>query len=397
MDTIYKLSEAFHLDRRQALFKRLSDTDLDLLMVFDATTIAYLTGFFHMTTERPIGIGFTPHGSVFALTTELEIDQLRGKAPWLDDIDTYFDYPEGDWNWVADRLVDRGYAGKRVGMDMANLVMSDAVEGYETVKARLGEGVRNAHRLLVDLRLIKHPEEIELMRVGSKYCDYLVGVGFDSLKVGVTEYEVHRMAEDAVIRKMLAELPEIIDFNGYARGLVFGRSLFGGSSSLPHGPKGTAVLEPDVVVMITYGTAVCNYIGETERSGFFGKRRPIDEKRFQVMVECQDAGMEAIKPGVRCCDVWQAVKKVATKHGMEGALRHHAGHGKGLETHEHPYLDAGDETVLEPGMMFSCEPGLYFPGEAGFRHSDTILVTETGYERLTHYPRDIESLTVPVR
>ena len=397
MEMVYKLSESFHQDRRRELFKRLNDTDLDLLMVFDATTLAYLTGFFHMTTERPIGIGFTPDGGVFALTTELEIDQLRGKAPWLDDIDTYFDYPEGDWNWIADRLVDRGYAGKRVGMDMANLVMSDAVEGYETVKARLGDGVRNAHRLLVELRLIKHPEEIELMRLGSKYCDYLVGVGFDSLKVGVTEYEVHRMAEDAVIRKMLAELPEVIDFNGYARGLVFGRSLFGGSSSLPHGPKGTAVLQPDTVVMITYGTAVCNYIGETERSGFFGSRRPIDEKRFQVMVECQDAGMEAVKPGVRCCDVWEAVKQVAVKHGMEDALRHHAGHGKGLETHEHPYLDAGDETVLQAGMMFSCEPGLYFPGEAGFRHSDTILVTETGYERLTHYPRDIESLTISVR
>lgn len=397
MELVYKLSEAFHQDRRQELLKRLNNTDLDLLMVFDATTMAYLTGFFHMTTERPIGIGFTPDGSVFALTTELEIDQLRAKVPWLDDIDTYFDYPEGDWNWIADRLVDRRFAGKRVGMDMANLVMSDAVEGYETVKARLGDGVRNAHRLLVELRLIKHPEEIELMRLGSKYCDYLVGVGFDSLKVGVTEYEVHRMAEDAVIRKMLAELPEIIDFNGYARGLVFGRSLFGGSSSLPHGPKGTAVLEPNTVVMITYGTAVCNYIGETERSGFFGRRRPIDEKRFQVMVECQDAGMEAIKPGVRCCDVWEAVKQVAVKHGVEDALRHHAGHGKGLETHEHPYLDAGDETVLEAGMMFSCEPGLYFPGEAGFRHSDTILVTESGYERLTHYPRDIESLTIPVR
>jgi len=85
MELVYKLSEAFHQDRRQELFKRLYDTDLDLLMVFDATTMAYLTGFFHMTTERPIGIGFTADGSVFALTTELEIDQLRGKAPWLDE------------------------------------------------------------------------------------------------------------------------------------------------------------------------------------------------------------------------------------------------------------------------------------------------------------------------
>ncbi len=148
--------------------------------------------------------------------------------------------------------------------------------------------------------------------------------------------------------------------------------------------------------MITYGTAVCNYIGETERSGFFGRRRPIDETRFQVMLEAQTVGMEAVKPGVRCCDVWDAVVGVTRKHGMEGALRHHAGHGKGIETHEHPYLDPGDQTVLEPGMMFSCEPGLYFPGDAGFRHSDTILVTEDGHERLTHYPRDMESLTVTV-
>jgi Xaa-Pro dipeptidase len=393
---IYKLSPAFHADRRQELLKRLSTSGLDLLMVFDATTIAYLTGFFHMTTERPIGIGFLPEGQVFAITTELEVDQLHAKAPWLEDVDTYFDYPEGDWDWVARRLADRGFVGKRVGVDMANLVMSDAIEGYEVLRARLGDGVNNAHRLLVELRLIKHPEEIALMRLGSQYCDYLVGVGFSLLREGVTESEVHRMAEEAVIRKMLAELPEIIDFNGYARGLVFGRTLFGGSSSLPHGPKGTARLQRDSVVMITYGTAVCNYIGETERSGFFGRRRAIDETRFQVMLEAQTVGMEAIKPGVRCCDVWSAVLEVAQKHGMADALRHHAGHGKGIETHEHPYLDAGDETVLKPGMMFSCEPGLYFPGEAGFRHSDTILVTEDGYERLTHYPRDMDSLTVAV-
>ena len=130
MEMVYKLSEAFHQDRRRELFKRLNDTDLDLLMIFDATTLAYLTGFFHMTTERPIGIGFTPDGGVFALTTELEIDQLRGKAPWLDDIDTYFDYPEGDWNWIADRLVDRGYAGILGGGWNGVLVVLASASGH---------------------------------------------------------------------------------------------------------------------------------------------------------------------------------------------------------------------------------------------------------------------------
>lgn len=394
---IHKLSAEFHAGRRQALLDKLGTSDLDLVMVFDPVNMAYLTGFFHITTERPIGIGFDRKGQAFAITASLEKDQLQNSAPWLSDVDTYFDYPEGNWEWVARRVVARGYGGKRVGVDIANLVMSDAVEGYETLRAIVGDGVSNAHRFVSNMRLIKQPEEIELTRLGSHYCDYLVGVGFDSLREGITEYEVHRIAEDAVIRKMLEELPEIIDTNGYARGIVQGRTLFGGSSSLPHGPKGTKRLERDSVVMITYGTAVCSYIGETERSGFFGQRRPVDEARFQVMREAQTAGIEAIKPGARCCDVWAAVLRVAQKHGMENALRHHVGHGKGLETHEHPYLDAGDETVMVPGMLFSCEPGFYFPGEAGFRHSDTILVTEGGCECLTHYPRDIETLTIEPR
>ncbi|NLE77191.1 MAG: aminopeptidase P family protein [Chloroflexi bacterium] len=397
MTITYKLSQEFHAGRRQALIERVGQAGLDLLMVFDPTNIAYLSGFFHITTERPIGLGFTADGQVFGVCAALEVEQLQSRAPWLTDVETFFDYPQGDWDWVARRLAERGFAGKRVGVDLANLVMGDAVAAYESFRGVLGAGVGNGHAITAALRQIKQPEEIAITRLACQYCDFLVGAGFTLLKEGVSEYEVHRQAEDAVIKKMLTDLPEIIDTNGYVRGIVMGRTLFGGSSSLPHGPKGTARLRRNSVVMITYGTGVSNYVGETERSGFFGERRPIDETRFQVMLEAQTAGIEAIGPGVRCCDVWQAVADVVQRHGMADALRHHAGHGKGMEPHEPPFLDPGDETVLQPGMLLSCEPGLYFPGEAGFRHSDTILVTESGREVLTRFPRDMKALTVPLR
>ena len=74
--------------------------------------------------------------------------------------------------------------------------------------------------------------------------------------------------------------------------------------------------------------------------------------------------------------------------------RHHTGHGLGIGIHEAPFLDIGDETVLEAGMVLSVEPGIFIPGFAGFRHSDTVLVTEQGMEILTYYPRDLESLVI---
>jgi Xaa-Pro aminopeptidase len=76
--------------------------------------------------------------------------------------------------------------------------------------------------------------------------------------------------------------------------------------------------------------------------------------------------------------------------------KHHTGHAIGLRYHEGPFLDTGDQTIIQPGMIFTVEPGLYKAGLGGFRHSDTVLVTDAGIELMTYYPRDLESLTLPV-
>lgn len=394
VDMSIGLGPEFHHGRREALFTAIRRSELDLLLVVDPVSIAYLTGFYHIATERPLALGFDAQGRCFAILPRLEREHFVERCPWIDDLDVFFDYPEGSWAWVADCLKRRGYTGRRVGLDLANVVMSDPLEAFTRVRDRLGQGVRNGHQLVADLRIVKQPEEIALFRLASTYSDYVSEIGFSSLRPGVSEYEIHETIRQAVMQRMLRQVPRIVEVNGYQRGVLNGRTLFGGSSSLPHGPQGTKRLVEGAGVMITYGVSVFSYSGETERCGFFGRPDEIGKKRFNVMLEAQTAGIEAIRPGVRCCDVWDAVVRVVKRHGMEDALMHHAGHGKGLELHEHPYLDAGDETVLRPGMMLSCEPGLYFPGEFGFRHSDTILVTETGHERLTRYPRDLESLIV---
>ena len=98
-----------------------------------------------------------------------------------------------------------------------------------------------------------------------------------------------------------------------------------------------------------------------------------------------------------CAEVNEIVLGKIKEAGYERFLRHRMGHGKGLEEHEAPWIAEGDFTVLKPGMVISDEPGLYVPGYGGFRHSDTLLITETGCRRLTQHPRDLESCIIPIR
>jgi Xaa-Pro dipeptidase len=128
---------------------------------------------------------------------------------------------------------------------------------------------------------------------------------------------------------------------------------------------------------------------------FLGEPDAARRTAFEHACALQEAGIAAIAPGRPCHEVDRAVRAEAARRGVADALRHHAGHSLGLEIHEPPYLDLGDATLLEPGMVLSVEPGLYVSGLGGFRHSDTVLVTETGHEVLSAYPRDLEALVVP--
>jgi Xaa-Pro dipeptidase len=103
-----------------------------------------------------------------------------------------------------------------------------------------------------------------------------------------------------------------------------------------------------------------------------------------------------MRAGVKCSDVDNAVRAYYEKNNLMTYWRHHSGHAIGLRYHEGPFLDSGDDTLIEPGMVFTVEPGLYAPSLGGFRHSDTVVVTQDGIEILTYYPRDLASLTISV-
>jgi len=127
-----------------------------------------------------------------------------------------------------------------------------------------------------------------------------------------------------------------------------------------------------------------------------GEPTPEFERHFALMLQLQQAGFDALRPGRTLAEAETDVANAYTALGVADLQRHHTGHAIGLEGHEAPFIDKGDETIIQKNMVFTVEPGLYVPGLAGFRHSDTVVVRADGVERLTYYPRDLGSLVVPV-
>ena len=153
--------------------------------------------------------------------------------------------------------------------------------------------------------------------------------------------------------------------------------------------------EGDVLVTET-SAPIWGYNAELERAMIIGP--PTDEMRrlFEHAVTAQRIAFDAIRPGVTCADVDGAVLSYFERNDLLPYWRQHTGHAIGLRNHEAPFLDVGDNTTLEPGMVFTIEPGLYDSEIGGFRHSDTVVVTESSVDVLTAYPSDIESLTLPI-
>ena len=143
-------------------------------------------------------------------------------------------------------------------------------------------------------------------------------------------------------------------------------------------------------------TRVNGYAAETERTYFTAVPSPEIKEAFTAMTQARRIALNKVRPGVPCGEVDGAVNDFLEQEGYSGeeVRLHRSGHGLGLGNHEAPWLAEGSSDVLEENMVISIEPGIYLEGIGGLRHSDTVLITQDGWELLTHYPTDIESLTL---
>jgi Xaa-Pro aminopeptidase len=194
---------------------------------------------------------------------------------------------------------------------------------------------------------------------------------------------------------MLAEIGEVGGMSSSSGASAGYRGQIGLRSSWAHAVAHNIEFQAGDVLVTETSAPIHGYNAELERAMIIGP--PTDEMRrlFDHTVASQQAAFAAIRPGATCADVDGAIMRYLEQNDLLRYWRQHTGHGIGLRNHEAPFLDVGDHTPLEPGMVFTIEPGLYDAAIGGFRHSDTVAVTEDGMDVLTDYPSDIESLTLP--
>ncbi|MFB6266653.1 MAG: M24 family metallopeptidase [Halodesulfurarchaeum sp.] len=373
-------------ERLQAVRERLADTDADAAVWFDATAIEYLTGFFHIQTERPVVLGVLPEQVVITVP-RLEVERVESN-PHIDTVGSYFDYPQGaPIETAAERLSAHGVQRVVADSDGAPGVM-----GYEGPALSSFLEVET-QSWVAGARQDKSDAEVALVRESARWADRAHRELADRLSPGVHAVSVGQSASREASRAMLDALGSEYEPRTRGAGPVSVGFISGEQTRLPHGHTANRVLEAGDV-LITGATAnVGGYRAELERTMFVGEPDADAVRHFEHMLEAQDVALEALEPGVPLADVDGAVMSHLESAGLADLARHHVGHAIGLEAHEPPYIDRGSDATARPGQLYTIEPGLY-TDEAGYRHSDTVLVTDSGTERLTTFPRDLEANVV---
>ena len=383
------------MNRAAAAFTRLP-ADIDVLVLFDDQYVHYYTGFVFTPTERPMAVVITRDGERVLFVPRLELEH----AGQLSDADRVVSYPEypGERHPILlllDFLEQQGLAGGVIGVDFDGY---PPVMGYRPFPLSDHARVRQVSALL-DLQMaVKSPAELTLVRESIRWGDHAHRLLQEYTRPGLRENEVVARACREATEAMNAELGTgDRNWNRWIHGaLAIYRGQIGPASALPHALANNAMFEAGQTLVTGAGADVFGYLSELERTMFIGE--PTAEQRhfFDHMMRMQDISFATIRAGVPASAVDIAVREYIDEHNLWPHWRHHVGHSLGQRIHESPFLDLGDDTELQAGMVFSIEPGLYVPGLGGFRHSDTILVTEDGCEVMTFYPRELEELVIPV-
>jgi Xaa-Pro dipeptidase len=383
--------------RRERLLRHLEAQRLTGYVLFDEQYIRYFTNLNFLATERPVGVVGNAAGDLAVFVPEFEVERVEAESSF-ERVESYPEYPgpEHPMRILGRVLGDMGIDGP-FGADSDGY---PGILGYQgpPLSDVMGMEAAALAPLIERMMVRKSEAEVALIRESARWCEHAHRLLQDYTRPGATEAEASlRAGHEATLAMLEALGPSYAGQQASADGAKAGyRGQIGRRSAWAHAVAHNIEFREGDVLVTETGAPAWGYNAELERAMIIGT--PTDEMRrlFDHTVASQQVAFDALRPGVTCADVDRAVLAYLEAEGMLGHWRQHVGHGIGLRNHEAPFLDVGDHTVVEPGMVFTIEPGVYASDLGGFRHSDTVVVTEDGMEILTSYPSDIESLTIPV-
>ena len=381
--------------RREALLQHVAGRQLSGYALFDQQYIQYFTGFGFLATERPIAFIANAEGDVAIFVPAFEVERVRAEAAF-ERVESYPEYPgvEHPMLLLARVVADMGITGS-LGADGDGY---PGILGYQgpSLSAVTARRVEPIAPFIEGMMARKSAAEVALIRESAKWCNLAHRLLQRHTRAGATETEASLAAGQGATLAMVDTLGSLYGGqHGSSDGASAGyRGQIGRRSAWAHALAHNIVFREGDVLVTETSAPIWGYNAELERAMIIGTPTSEMRRLFDHMLAAQRAAFDALRPGATCAEVDRAVLGYFEAHGLLPYWRQHTGHAIGLRNHEAPFLDVGDHTPIEPGMVFTVEPGLYARDLGGFRHSDTVVVTPDGIDILTHYPRDIDSLTI---
>ncbi len=356
---------------------------LDYYVVAHTDNVYYLTNFAYIPFERPFFLIIPADGKPMLVVPLLEVDHAEQRI--LIDVEyrSYYEYPAPAGQTFVDVLEKVIGSNRSVGIESSlSIALQKTIPGNTIVTD-----------IVDDLRLVKSDYEVGRVAYACGVTEQGLKKVFELSKPGTAVATIYSEASKEMMVKTVFEIPDINLLMTKFLAAVWPKSL----SAQPHAIPGLFdVLEeggPNVAII----TAQTNgYSAELERTCFLGNVTDEARKLFDLFMKAREKAFEIVKPGVRGEEIDEAVLKILRDAGYERNILHRTGHGFGITGHEPPWIAMGSEHVMEKNMIISIEPGVYVEGLGGFRHSDTVLVTENGCQSLTEYPDSIDDLILPL-
>jgi Xaa-Pro aminopeptidase len=356
-----------YADRLRRAQAEMAQQNIDLFVVGASADLRYLIGYEGHESERMSVLVLPRDGAPHYVVPGLEAPLLDEQRDLLQIV---------SWEETEDPAAKVAAIAGAAGL--GTIAAGDELWSVFTLRlqramprARWTEG----GQLLRPLRMIKDEREIELLAEAARRTDESWEEFLTLSITGLTEWDVRDR-----LMGLLAE-----------RGLqpVFCNVGSGPNGASPHQTASDRVIGPGDAVVCDWGGTLEGYNSDVTRTAHVGEPSPEFVRAYEAVLAANQAAFEAVRPGVPCQEIDRAARRLLTDAGYGDAFIHRTGHGLGLSLHEEPYLVEGNALPLAEGMVFSDEPGVYFPGQFGIRIEDTVVCTAEGGRRLNEAAREL--------
>lgn len=351
------------------LVNRIEEASLDSVVIVPGSNFYYYTGIKTKQSERLTFLIVEKDGNTIIVTPEVEVDKFRDLN--VNHLISYIDEdgPEASLDIIKDLISFNSITGIESG--------KCRVKEYRWIKELFSE-VKDSDEIFESIVMVKRQEEIKKISKAVKILEESFKAVFPLIKPGMREIEVAARLEYEMKKRGSTGTPfETIVASGHR-----------GAS--PHGRAGEKKIEEGELIIMDFGAIFDGYVGDISRTVAVGPISNQQKEVYEIVKKAQEYAVSLVRPGVSAHDIDQAARKIIEMHGYGDYFTHRTGHGIGLNAHEAPYIMQNDKLILEAGMTFTIEPGIYIKDKFGIRIEDNILVTESGGLNFMSLDRDLQ-------